>query len=241
MKAVTFHLPVFDGPLDLLLHLIAKNKVNIYDIPIAGILEQYLEYIDQMREFDMEVAAEFVAMAAQLMVIKSKMLLPVYEDEEQDDPRAELVEALLEYQRFKEMGGYLGTRAELGRDLFVKQPEVLSKQKQEYSYTADVLITAIRSVLERSERRLPPPVSAFSGIVGKDPVPVGQKIEMLVRMFTRQRVISLDAVIMDCESRSEVVALFLAVLELSKVHKIMIDEDEAGFSLSLAEESQWSS
>lgn len=241
MKTVTFHLPVFDGPLDLLLHLISKNKVNIYDIPIAGILEQYLEYIDQMREFDMDVAAEFVAMAAQLMVIKSKMLLPVYEDQEQDDPRAELVEALLEYQRFKEMGGYLGTRAELGRDLFVKPPETLEKKKQEYRYSADVLIAAIRSVLERSERRLPPPVSSFSGIVGRDPVPVGQKIAMLVHRFAYQHVISLDAVILECQNRSEVVALFLAVLELSKVHKIVIDEDETGFSLSLAEESQWNS
>ena len=124
---MTFHLPVFDGPLDLLLHLIAKNKLNIYDIPISDILEQYLSYIGRMREFDMEVAAEFVSMAAQLMVIKSKMLLPVYEDEGQEDPRAELVEALLEYQRFKEMGGYLGTRAELGRGLFVKRPETLEK------------------------------------------------------------------------------------------------------------------
>ena len=241
MKPVTFHLPVFDGPLDLLLHLISKNKVNIYDIPIAGILEQYLEYIDQMREFDMDVAAEFVAMAAQLMVIKSKMLLPVYEDEEHDDPRAELVEALLEYQRFKEMGGYLSTRAELGRDLFVKPAEMLEQKRQDYHYTADVLLSALRNILERSERRLPPPVSAFSGIVGREPVPVGQKIEMLVHLFTRHRVLSLDAIILDCGSRSEVVALFLAVLELSKVHKIVIEEDETGFSLSLAEESQWSS
>ena len=156
MKTVNFHLPVFDGPLDLLLHLIAKNKINIYDIPISEILEQYVEYINRMREFDMEVAAEFVAMAAQLMVIKSKMLLPVYEDEAQDDPRAELVEALLEYQRFKEMGGYLGTRAELGRDLFVKPPEALEKEQKDYQYTAEVLVSAIRGILERSERRMPP-------------------------------------------------------------------------------------
>ncbi len=238
---MTFHLPVFDGPLDLLLHLIAKNKLNIYDIPISDILEQYLSYIGRMREFDMEVAAEFVSMAAQLMVIKSKMLLPVYEDEGQEDPRAELVEALLEYQRFKEMGGYLGTRAELGRGLFVKRPETLEKKPQNYSYTADVLVSAIRNIFERSERRLPPPASAFSGIVGKEPVPVGQKIEMLVRMFTRQRSISLDQVVLDCKSRSEVVALFLAVLELSKVHKIRIEDGETGCSLSLAEESQWNS
>ena len=116
MKEVTFHLEVFDGPLDLLLHLLSKNKVEIKDIPIASILDQYLEYIRQMKEFDLEVASEFITMAAQLMYIKSKMLLPVYEDENQEDPRASLVEALLEYQRIKEAGSVLSLRAQIGRD-----------------------------------------------------------------------------------------------------------------------------
>lgn len=240
-NTVTFHLSVFDGPLDLLLHLLAKNKVNIYDIPISQILDQYLEYIQQMQEFNMEVAAEFITMAAQLMVIKSKMLLPVYEENSPEDPRAELVEALLEYQRFKEMGGYFGKRAELGRDLFVKQPEILEKTKQEYHYTADVLASAIHNIFERSERRMPPPASAFSGIVGKEPVPVGEKIELLVRLFTRQKLVVLDAIVLDCESRSEVVAVFLAVLELSKVHKIWIEDGEKGYCLTLAEGEEWNS
>ena len=87
MKEVTFHLEVFDGPLDLLLHLLSKNKVEIQDIPIADILEQYLSYIRQMQEFDLEIASEFITMAAQLMYIKSKMLLPVYAEEPQEDPR----------------------------------------------------------------------------------------------------------------------------------------------------------
>ena len=117
MKEVTFHLEVFDGPLDLLLHLLSKNKVEIKDIPIASILDQYLEYIRQMKEFDLEVASEFITMAAQLMFIKSKMLLPVYEDENEEDPRASLVEALLEYQRIKEAGSVLSLRAQIGVDL----------------------------------------------------------------------------------------------------------------------------
>ena len=194
MKTVTFHLPVFDGPLDLLLHLLQKNKLQIVDIPISLILEQYLEHLSQMREFDLEIAAEFVAMAAQLMLIKSKMLLPVYEEDGAEDPRMELVEALLEYQRLREMSGYLGQRAEIGRDLFVKRPEPLPKQKQEYRYTADVLEKAICAILERSERKLPPPVTAFSGIVGKDPVPVGKKIEMLVQLFAKYRHVDLTEI-----------------------------------------------
>ena len=125
MKEVTFHLEVFDGPLDLLLHLLSKNKVEIKDIPIAAILDQYLEYIRRMQEFDMEVASEFITMAAQLMYIKSKMLLPVYEDTAEEDPRAGLVEALLEYQRIKEAGSVLSLRAQIGRDIFVKGQEPL--------------------------------------------------------------------------------------------------------------------
>ena len=125
MKEVTFHLEVFDGPLDLLLHLLSKNKVEIKDIPIAAILDQYLEYIRRMQEFDMEVASEFITMAAQLMYIKSKMLLPVYEDTAEEDPRAGLVEALLEYQRIKEAGSVLSLRAQIGRDIFVKGQEHL--------------------------------------------------------------------------------------------------------------------
>ena len=125
MKEVTFHLEAFDGPLDLLLHLLSKNKVDIRDIPIAQILDQYLEYIQLMQEFDLEVASEFITMAAQLMSIKSKMLLPVYDDEPEEDPRAGLVEALLEYQRIKSAGTVLNSRAELGRDLFTRGQEPL--------------------------------------------------------------------------------------------------------------------
>jgi segregation and condensation protein A len=132
MKEVTFHLEVFDGPLDLLLHLLSKNKVEIKDIPIAVILEQYLEYIRQMQEFDLEVASEFITMAAQLMYIKSKMLLPVYEDDNEEDPRAGLVEALLEYQRIKEAGSALSLRAQIGRDIFVKGQEQLEKEKSPF-------------------------------------------------------------------------------------------------------------
>ena len=117
MEAMTFHLDAFEGPLDLLLHLISKNKVSIYDIPIAEICEQYMEVLEDARRMDMEVAGDFIAMAAQLIYIKSKMLLPVYEEEEEDDPRLQLVEMLLEYQRIKEMTPYFRQQTELGRDM----------------------------------------------------------------------------------------------------------------------------
>lgn len=230
MKEVTFHLEVFDGPLDLLLHLLSKNKVDIKDIPIATILEQYLEYIRQMQEFDLEVASEFITMAAQLMYIKSKMLLPVYEEETQEDPRAALVEALLEYQRIKEAGSALSLRAQIGRDLFVKGQEPLEKETTLFngSYSYEVLTRALEDILSRAQRKLPPPVTAFRGIVGRETVPVEEKLQEIVRQFVQTPVLHFSQLVLSAKSRSELVAVFLAVLELSKAHKVMIEEDEAG-------------
>ena len=230
MKEVTFHLEVFDGPLDLLLHLLSKNKVEIKDIPIAVILEQYLEYIRQMQEFDLEVASEFITMAAQLMYIKSKMLLPVYEEENQDDPRASLVEALLEYQRIKEAGSALSLRAQIGRDIFVKGQEQLEREKTPFigSYSYEVLTRALEDILQRAQRKLPPPVTAFQGIVGRETVPVDDKISDIVQMFVKSPRLSFEKLVLSAKSRSEIVAIFLAVLELSKVRKVMIEETEEG-------------
>ena len=237
MKEVTFHLEVFDGPLDLLLHLLSKNKVEIKDIPIASILDQYLEYIRQMKEFDLEVASEFITMAAQLMFIKSKMLLPVYEDENEEDPRASLVEALLEYQRIKEAGSVLSLRAQIGRDLFVKGQEQLEKEKSSFtgSYSYEVLTRALEDILQRAQRKLPPPVTAFQGIVGRETVPVDDKIGEIVRLFVKKPKLSFETLVLSAKSRSEIVAIFLAVLELSKTRKIMIEEtEEGGCTLRLA-------
>lgn len=227
-EEVTFHLEVFDGPLDLLLHLLSKNKVEIQDIPIAEILEQYLDYIRRMQEFDLEVASEFITMAAQLMYIKSKMLLPVYAEEQQEDPRAGLVEALLEYQRIREAGSALSLRGQIGSDLFVKGQEPLEKCKADvqYSYDSTVLVRALENILGRAQRRMPPPVDAFRGIVGHETVPVDDKIRDVIRQFVYRERLSFRELAFSARSRSELVAVFLAVLELSRTHKIMIEETE---------------
>ena len=236
MKEVQFHLEVFEGPLDLLLFLISKNKVEITDIPIAEICGQYLDYIRQMQEFDLDVAADFIAMAAQLMYIKSRMLLPTYEDEAGEDPRADLVQALLEYQRFKEAGVVLSGREELGRDLYVRAQEHLERDPDsyQYDYTVDALVKAVEDIFQRAERALPPPVSAFSGIVGHEPVPVEDKLNELVQMFVRQDVVDFQQLVLSASSRSEVVAIFLAVLELSKSRKVLIEDTDSGYQLRLA-------
>ena len=155
--ACAVKLQAFEGPLDLLLHLIRLDEVDIADIPIARIAEQYLEYLDLMRELHLDVAAEYLVMAATLAWIKSRMLLPpdgVSEEEDGPDPRAELVARLLEYQRFKEAAAELGRRPLLGRDVFEAippEPEPVPVGEEEIDVTLVQLLDALRRVLQRAK------------------------------------------------------------------------------------------
>ena len=228
-----FHLENFDGPLDLLLHLIAKNKVSIYDIPIAEILDQYMEVLHTAEAMDLDVAGDFVAMAAQLVYIKSKMLLPRHEEEEEEDPRAGLVEMLLEYQRLKQASEFFREKGELGRDIFVKQPENLGEAPKEYRQSVNDLIRAANNMLRRAQRRVPPPASAFSGIIGREPVPVETRITAILRRFVHQIRLPFKRLFEDAKSRSEIVATFLAVLELSKTRRIRLEGDGEEIELTL--------
>jgi len=183
MSEITYHLEVFDGPLDLLLHLISKNKLNIYDIPIVEILEQYNEALEKMQERNLAVTCEFVAMSAHLLYIKSKMLLPKYDDiDDEEDPRARLVEMLLEYQRIKEVSETLNSKAEKGLDMYTKQPEMIEPDKT-YKYEHDRmdLRTAILSMLERAESKVPPKITNFAGIVGREVYSVGKKVSYILK------------------------------------------------------------
>lgn len=225
MNELTFRLDAFEGPLDLLLHLIAKNKVSIYDIPIALILEQYLQALHQAEQMDMDVAGDFIAMAAQLLLIKSRMLLPKPQQEQaEEDPRAALVEQLLEYQRMKELTPLFRERLEIGRDIFVKQPEPrVPGAPRDYHHKPDDLIRAARSLLEKAQRRVPPSPQAFTGIVGREPVPVSGKITMILKRFLQHSRLRFARLFDGARSRSEIVATFLAVLELSKTRRVLIE------------------
>lgn len=236
-QAIAYHLESFEGPLDLLLHLISKNQVSVYDIPIAQILEQYLDHIRQMKELDMEVASEFIAMAAQLMYIKSRLLLPARQEEEaQADPRAPLVEALLEYQRFKQAGELLQQREELGRDLYAKPPESRRKEDAQYDYTVQALRRAVRNMLERYDRKAPPSVRLFQGVAGADPALVSAKIGRIVGLLGQERQLSFESLVLESRSRSEIVSVFLAVLELLKLHKIALQDQQGEYLITLAED-----
>ena len=238
-EKITFHLTSFDGPLDLLLHLIAKNKVSIYDIPISLILEQYMALLREAQSADMEVAGDFIAMAAQLMLIKSRMLLPKEktETDEDDDPRAQLVEQLLEYQRIREVQPFFRTHSEAGRDRLTRPPQPLERKKEfEGTLPAEKLPDAARRMLMRIGRKMPPPVSAFSGIVGRERVPVHTRITSILLRFRRKEKLQFRSLFEDTHSRSEIVATFLAVLELSKTRRIYIDGDGDDTELSLLAE-----
>ena len=220
-----FKLEMFEGPLDLLLSLIAKNKVNIYDIPIAIILEQYMEYIRQMELFNMEVASSFIVMAARLMLIKSRMLLPVQKDEE--DPRQELVDMLLEYQRAKKTSEVLHDRELTYKGRYEKPAEDIGYDP-EYKLTHDIEILkeALRRALARNEED-EDAVFEMEQNIGKHmaatrQVSVGEKIVHVLKSLVKKDRRRLDSFFDEVKSRGEVVATFLALLELIKGKRVKI-------------------
>lgn len=220
-----FKLEIFEGPLDLLLSLIAKNKVNIYDIPIAVILDQYMEYIHEMEMFNMDVASSFIVMAARLMLIKSRMLLPAQKDEE--DPRQELVDMLLEYQRAKKTAEVLHDREFTYWGRYEKPAEDIGVDP-EYKLTHDIEILkeALHRILARNDE-LEENTFEMEQNIGKHltatrQVSVGEKIVSVLKSLAKKDKQRLDSFFDKVQSRGEVVATFLALLELIKGKRISI-------------------
>ncbi len=219
-------LEVFEGPLDLLLHLIRQNEVDVTDIPIALIAEQYLSYIELMQELNLDVAAEYLVMAATLALIKSRMLLPPDENDEEEgealDPRTELVLRLLEYQRFKEVADSLGQKRLLGRDVFEAQgpaPEAVPDSERHIEVGLFDLIEAFKQVLERSDDVLTHEVETEVVTVRERMIDVMEQLEQV------ESVEFLDLFGPDhgrSASRPMLVATFLALLELARLHALHV-------------------
>jgi segregation and condensation protein A len=213
-------LPVFEGPLDLLLHLIRVNEVEITDIPIAQVAEQYVAYLDVLRELDLDVAGEYLLMAATLAWIKSRMLLPpdgLSEDEDLD-PRAELVARLLEYQRFKEVAEQLGDRRLLGRDVFravAPGPEAPPEAERELEVSLFALVEAYRRALNAA------PPSGAPHAVEVETITVRERMLGVMEALGIGGSLDLDAILGrpngEAPSRASVVATFLAILELCRI------------------------
>ena len=235
MERPVFRLEVFDGPLDLLLFLISKNKVSIYDIPISLILEQYMEYIDDLKKMDLEVSSEFIEMAANLMYIKSKMLLPTLEEDE-EDPREKLSQALAEYRRYKEI---LEPMRELNKKAgitYTRQMQIMEFDKKHTRvYQLEKLADAYNSARRRYEYLTTSPINNFKGIVGRQIASVKTKIITVLRALTKKRHVSFISLFGFSKTRSDIVATFLAVLELSKNERITINDSSSEIYLELKE------
>lgn len=237
MHQISFKLEVFEGPLDLLLHLIHKNKVSLYDIPIVEITEQYNAYIEETEYFDIEAASEFLVVAANLLYIKSKMLLPKYNDEkEEEDPRTELVQRLIEYKRFKEAANYLNEHQFAGVNLFYKTREYIEPiliDESLVNITKEHLATALLDVAERVENRKPPTSKNFKGIVGREIVSVFSKVKSIISRLNLLKRIRFEDIFRGSKSKSEVVASFLAILELIKMNRVRFSENKNGREIKL--------
>ena len=212
----------FEGPLDLILFLLSKNKIEIQDIPIALILEQYLAYLEQRREMDLEIASEFITMAAHLMFIKTRMLLSI-EDEEAQSEMDQLIKSLEErrnnetYARIKAVSARLGPMGEFGRNILTKTPESFERGKVfTYNHEPEDLLKAFQAIQDRAERNVPPSVSNFREIVRHEPYSVTDKMQELLQRLRTGGITRFLLLFKGNRSRSEVVATFLAVLEMCK-------------------------
>ena len=234
---ISYKLDNFEGPLDLLLHLIEKNKVSIYDIPIVLITEQYLEYVSHMEARDLDVVSEFLVMAATLIDIKSRMLLPVEvnEEGEEEDPRAELVARLLEYKQYKCMAAELW-EMEQGAELrFYRGPSIPGEvARYQPPVDLDQLLDGLTlaklqgifdGVMRRRADKLDPIRSKF-GTIKREPVSLEQKIKSVMEYARRHRKFSFRQLLEHQADRLELVVTFLSVLELMKMGKIHLTQEQ---------------
>lgn len=233
---ITVRLQVFEGPLDLLLHLLDKNKVNIYDIPIVEITAQYMEYIAEMKRQDLDVLSEFLVMAATLIDIKSKMLLPSNPDseEEEEDPRAELVQQLLEYKMYKCMAYELKDRQMDAQRVMFKEPtipdEVLAYEEpvDVAELVSDVTLAKLndifKNIMKKQKDKIDPLRSKF-GKIEKEEVSLEDKIEQLLDYAKEHEHFSFRGLLEAQSGRVEIIVTFLAILELMKMGKIFISQE----------------
>ena len=233
----------FNGPLDLILHLLSKNKMEIKDIQIALILDQYIEWMDRRKEMDLEVASEFVTMAAHLVYIKTRMLLSI-QDEEAASEMEQLIASLEEHQRhenydrLKQVIPTLDRRYKVGRDYMTRPPEQLPKDRTyRYVHQPEDLVNAMRAVLQRSDGVPEPTERAFEGIVGHEPYPVQNKVKEVLTRVLKAGITHFKALFRGSRSRSEIVATFLAVLELCRSHRILLAGTEEDCTVTGTEDT----
>ena len=233
MEKLQYKLEVFEGPMDLLLQLIAKKKVSINDVPLMEIIEQYLDYVRQMQEDNLDISSEFLEMAARLLYIKTVSLLPVHEEAEKlvEELRGELTE----YQDCKLVAGKLQNQAK-GFEFYSRPPEEI---EVDMTYTRihepAEIFKAYMAAVGKGKRKLPPPIEAFRGIVAHKIVSVASRISFIIDKFKSKKNRRFISFFEESESRSEMVATFLALLAMAKAKRIHIDGDGDDMSITLLE------
>ncbi|MDQ2085751.1 segregation/condensation protein A [Herbivorax sp. ANBcel31] len=231
-KAYRIKIQNFEGPLDLLFHLIEKNKIDIYDIPIDEITDQYMDYLFKMQELDLEIASEFLLMATTLLHIKSKLLLPNTKketEEDQIDPREELVLKLVEYKRYKKFSKILSLREEEHRKVFYKLPEEIDikTEDQPINLSYDELTRIYVDLMERNEKKTNKNTKNMTQILQHEKVSLKSKIQEVVRtLFNKTFFKFSDVFSRKTKSRLEIVTGFLAVLELAKIKKLTVKQNK---------------
>ena len=238
--AVHIRLKQFDGPLDLLLHLIGKAKIDLKDVFVSEITEQYIEAVQSAPDFDMDEASEFVAMASHLVYIKTRMLLSIH-DEEALSELEQLIATLQAHQRqedyfrLRKVLPQLEEDFQRGRDYLTKTPEVLTPDRNvRYGHSGQDLYRIMVDILRRGGDKVPP-INAFHGIVGREPYPVAQKAGEVLRRLLELGSAGLRALFRPARSRTEVVATFLAVLELCKNHRLRLSGDGENCTVTYVE------
>ncbi len=231
MEALQYKVQDFEGPLDVLLTLISKNKMNIYDIEISLLLEQYMQQIDLMNQFDMDVASEFLEMAARLVHIKTVSLLPKHEEEEKELKR-ELTGQLLEYKECKEIAALLSQMMNFNR--LIREPEKIPvDMRYSLNHAPELLLKAYMNAAGRGKKYLPPQEERFKELVVRRFVSVSSQVSVIFEALSRDKKIDLQKFFETKHDSSERVAAFLAVLELVKEKKIRIDEENEDVILHL--------
>ncbi len=236
MEKLTFRVLDFEGPLDLLEHLIKKNKLDICTVSLIQITDQYVEYINAMKEMDLEISSDFLVMASELLLIKSKALLPKHEEDDQEDDAQRLTEALRERRRMRIVSEKFRTMQYDGTYFFFKNAEKMPKtdeKRQIPKGSIDKLYNAFLTVLEKTERRAPPPKRNFDGIVGREPASVKDKAKVLIRKLKSEKKVKFENIFFGVKYKNEVVAIFLAVLELMKLNRIKVYDTDDSVMLEL--------
>ena len=233
-NTLSYKLEGFEGPLDLLLQLIARNKLNIYDIELSVLIDQYLEQLALFKAEEMELASEFLEMASRLLYIKTVSLLPKHDEIVQ--LKEELTGALLEYMVCQQIARKLSEMQD-GFDRFVRKPEELEFDKTyELTHSADVMYLSYLAAVGRGQRKLPPSTAPFTKIVAKKIVAVSTKIVFVMRNLWKGGSKKLSSLYKTARSRSEMVATFLAVLELCKANRVRVDGDAENAEIKLIKE-----